>query len=277
MKKLENVTMRQAERHPNGKAVTEWEQAKVILKACEEEDRAATEEEQRKLARLVNFTVHTTGDKMEGFNSVSTSCHDNNGCAARAAIPGSICSKCFAMNQLQRQPTTDDSATRNGAILRRVVIAPAAWAEVKRFDKAGPNATATGAFRFESFGDLDNSKAGVTQAVNYCMIAKAFPNVNFAIWTKAPAVLVKAFELVGKPENLRAVWSSLYEDRVDIIPVNYKKWFDGRFTVWSSKAAAEAAGVAINCAKHCAGCMKCYQGPGWMEIHELEKKIGNEY
>lgn len=277
MKTLESVTMRQAAKYPEGKAARDWKHAKEILSTIEKEDRAATEEEQRELARLVSFTIHTEGDKMEGFNSCSTSCKDNAGCAARAKIPGSICEKCFAQQQLARYGSLEDSATRNSAILRRVVIAPAVWAEVKRFDKAGPNATATGAFRFESFGDLDNSAAGVTQAVNYIMIAKAFPNVHFAIWTKAPRILAKAFELVGKPANLRAVLSSLYENRVDAIPEGLHKWFDGRFTVWASKAAATAAGVEINCAKHCSTCMKCYTGEGWQEIHELEKKAGNEY
>ena len=125
MKTLESVTMRQAAKYPEGKAATDWKLAKGILAVIEKEDRAATEEEQRELARLVSFTIHTEGDKMEGFNSCSTSCKDNAGCAARAKIPGSICEKCFAQQQLARYGSLEDSATRNSAILRRVVIAPA--------------------------------------------------------------------------------------------------------------------------------------------------------
>lgn len=270
MKKIEEITIRQAAKYPNGKAASKWARVAPILQKAERGEEL-TAEELRTLAQAVNFTTHNPADKLGGFNSVSTAVHCNGGCKARAAIPGSICAHCYAATQTARQATLDDSLTINHAILTRVVIPPEIWREVHAYAEGSPLAAPSGCFRFESFGDLDASRAGVTQATNYINIARAFPSVHCAIWTKCPTVLVSAFEQVGKPDNLRAIYSSLYIDKISEIADGLRKWFDGRFTVWTDAKTCEAAGYAYNCPKRCRDCGKCYKADGWTEIHELKK------
>ena len=48
------------------------------------------------MSNLVWVTNHSEGTKMEGIQSISTSCLANPICEARKKIKGSICEKCYA-------------------------------------------------------------------------------------------------------------------------------------------------------------------------------------
>ncbi|MDY4855943.1 MAG: hypothetical protein SO155_07995, partial [Candidatus Ventricola sp.] len=121
----------------------------------------------------VHFTLNHTG-KMEGMQSLSTSCLCNPACAARMKDPSSICSHCFAAAMHKRYGALADCMENNSRILSGRLF------EVSELPMIN-----AAFFRFEPFGDLIN----VTHARNYLRICKRNPWTRFALWTKNPAFL----------------------------------------------------------------------------------------
>lgn len=195
--------------------------------------------------------------KLDGINSLSTCCLDNVFCIARMKDPESICSHCYASTQQKSQGPLASLNTINGIILRNVII------PVKYFKKYFSRENLSKFFRFESFGDVQN----ITQCINYINLAKAFPRLNFAVWTKNSNVWTKAFLQEGKPENLVYIVSSNKVNKREEVKSGY---IDHTFTVYDKKAIAKNA-IRINCGgKVCKECIKrkvnCY-------FHNTEKDI----
>ena len=205
----------------------------------------------------LHFTIKHYG-KMSGVCSLSTSCKDNITCINRVKQGDSVCAKCFAMNQLSRWASMRPCLKKNLDILtsRKLTLKeiPIIY-------------TPSNLFRFESFGDCMNE----TQAINYLLIAKNNPSVNFAAWTKNTAFYIKACEKIGKPSNLQLIKSSVKINEVDKLADSEKPFFNKVFTVYS-KDFIENHNVKINCgAKSCATCRRCYEDRKTVYISEILK------
>lgn len=199
----------------------------------------------------LHFTVNHTG-KMEGLESLSTSCAINTRCMRNALIEGSICSKCYASAQLKRYKNMNSPLENNARILSSIipkVLLPTITVQM---------------FRFESFGDLMCRN----QVINYFNICKANPNVNFALWTKNPDIIASAIrEGNTKPENLNIIVSSLFINQIS--PCKHD-FIDKIFTVYS-KDYIEEHNVEINCgARSCFECRKCYEKN---DIRHISEKL----
>jgi hypothetical protein len=108
-------------------------------------------------------------------------------------------------------------------------------------------------FRFESFGDIYND----IQVADYFNICTKNPHVNFALWTKNPAVIDRAIKMgFKKPENIVILLSSLY---VNVVADASKfPFIDKVFTVYDVATIANE-NVNINCgARSCLTCQRCY-------------------
>lgn len=205
----------------------------------------------------VHFTLNHTG-KMEGMQSLSTSCICNPACLARMQDPESICSHCFAAAMHKRYSNLGACLEKNTLVLSSRLFE---ICELPMINAAF--------FRFESFGDLGS----VTQARNYIRLAKRNPWTRFALWTKNPAILARAIDLEGgKPENLNVILSSPYIN----VPCERSGWpfVDKTFTVWDKAGQKElqAAGGCINCgSKKCIDCLVCYTKNDVTAINESLK------
>lgn len=206
----------------------------------------------RKISGL-HFTTRHTG-KMAGMISISTSVTTNERCAKNAAIPGSICEKCFAAKQMRVFPGMDTPMIENQRILTSSVLPLELLPELNALY-----------FRFEAFGDLNNA----TQVKNYFNLCHKNPRVKFALWTKNPDYIAEAIaDGYEKPENLNVVLSSLFINKQRPNPFPF---VDKVFTVYSPDHIKENA-VEINCgARSCFSCGLCYEKNGVTVINEKLK------
>ena len=201
----------------------------------------------------IHFTLNHTG-KMEGMQSLSTSCVCNPACMARMKDDKSICSHCFAAAMHNRYSALAIRMEQNTRILSS-----------KLFQHEELPLINAAFFRFESFGDLGS----VTQARNYLRICKRNPWTRFALWTKNPGYLAQAIKLEGKPDNLNVILSSPYMNTT--VDASRFDFVDKTFTVWA-KDAIKAQNVAINCgSKKCMDCLICYTKNDVREVNEILK------
>ena len=203
----------------------------------------------RKISGL-HFTTRHSG-KMAGMVSISTSVTTNERCKKNAAIPGSVCEKCFAAKHMRVFTNNAAPLEENQRILTRDILP----------DEKLPIINSL-YFRFEAFGDLNNS----IQVINYFNMCYKNPGVKFALWTKNPDYIAEAIAAgYEKPENLNIVLSSLFlnQERKNPFP-----FVDKVFTVYDPDYI-EKNDVEINCgAKSCFSCGLCY--------NKNEVKIINE-
>lgn len=205
--------------------------------------------------KQLHVTKQHTG-KMQGLQSLSTACTINKHCKKYAAINGAICQKCFAAAMFKRYGDNFNNAFVNNYNILTSEILPLESLPVINCLY----------FRFEAFGDLDNEK----QFINYLNIAENNPRVNFAIWTKTPAIMQNVFNMgYKKPDNLNIIVSSLFINKV--ANFNQYNFIDKVFTVYDKKYAAEND-IKINCgARDCSTCLKCYTKNDIKYINELVK------
>lgn len=200
--------------------------------------------------------------KMAGIPSISTSVLENPICQKRREQKDSICSKCFAANTAARYSSLANNLKSNLELLSGEVLPLDA---LPQFITELSNIV-----RFESFGDLAN----VNQAINYLNIARVNPGIRFAIWTKNIGILAKAVEMVGKPDNVRVIYSSPIVNHAIDVEKTQRAFdcIDAVFTVYDKKHVAEN-NVEINCgAKSCITCRNCYDRPDfYSDIREQMK------
>lgn len=130
----------------------------------------------------VHYTVKHSG-KMEGMQSLSTSCLCNKYCKNRSINSDLVCSHCYAQRQMKMYKNLNACLERNTKILTGRIL--------KEVEIPMINASF---FRFESFGDLIN----VTQVINYFHICKKNKHVHFALWTKNPWIIEEALDASEK-------------------------------------------------------------------------------
>lgn len=202
----------------------------------------------------VHFTLNHTG-KMEGMQSLSTSCICNPACLVRMQDPESICSHCFAAAMHKRYSNLGVCLEKNTEILSG-----------RLFEVCELPMINAAYFRFESFGDLGS----VTQARNYIRLAKRNPWTRFALWTKNPGYLANAIREEGKPDNLNVILSSPYINT----PCDASRWdfVDKTFTVWDKWGENHIGHDKINCgSRKCLDCLLCYTKNNVTAINESLK------
>lgn len=201
----------------------------------------------------LHFTTKHTG-KMAGMASISTSVTTNARCAKNAQVKGSICELCYAAKQMKFYPSMEKPMIENQRILTSEILPAEKLPTINNLY-----------FRFESFGDLNNS----TQVKNYFNICYKNPRVKFALWTKNPDYIAAAIlDGYEKPDNLNIVLSSLFvnKERKTRYP-----FIDKVFTVYDPDYI-EKNNVQINCgAKNCFTCGLCYEKNGISVINEKLK------
>lgn len=233
----------------------------------------------RKSKFCVNYSPLIVSDymsgKMSGIPSVSTSVLLNKICQARQKVPGSICEKCFAENVLARYSDAAKNAESNYYLLTEAVL-PA-----ELFPVYGNTRIA----RIESFGDVST----VEQAINYCTLCRVNPDVVFGWWTKNVEIVAAAFDIVGKPENVVFIQSSVFVNQRE---EKRSPYVDKVFTVYDDefltaipeinacldklagldKKAAKAEkqrifeALFVNCGgRNCLACGQCYSKKSTVE------------
>ena len=191
----------------------------------------------------VHVSVHTDG-KLQGFSSISTASWKNPFCQAMQEGADTVCSRCYTKKPyLKCRKRLADALERNHDYLTTHELTD---------EEAAAVPIHTLVCRIESFGGVKS----VLHAVNLVLIAKMHPLTTFGVWTKRPEKYISAFNVFGKPSNLRFIVSSpLLNKQIpyDKIP----KYADRIFTVWEKDKVPE--GLRINCGgKKCATCMLCY-------------------
>ena len=195
---------------------------------------------------------HGMTGKMEGIDSISTSCILNTFCEARKKDPDSVCSHCYATRLLAFREGANRCYERNLCTLRNLLPK---W-------KAARAVFTTRLGRFEAFGDLSS----VTHARNYLRIARANPDTRFAIWTKNWNLLATAIKEEGGkcPRNLSIVLSSnklngsFTEEQLERIQA--KMHVDHVFEVYTPEYLKEHPEVKIECGgRKCLECGRCYR------------------
>ena len=199
----------------------------------------------------LHITTHADGSKMQDIRSISSNAADNPRCQARQAHAGSICAHCFSAALTAMRKGLAKATTENGEILRERLLTP------EEIPAINDNI-----FRFESFGDTANK----THAANFMLIAAANPGTVFSVWTKNPDHYRQALrDGIRKPANLIIILSIPALDAPYINPARIKAvnpFIDKIFAVYTSRAAARAAGFPINCgAYQCKKCLRCYTIP----------------
>ena len=194
--------------------------------------------------------------KMEGMQSISTPCSINERCKRNAEVPGSICSKCYAMQLLSYRHCTEEHLIENYDLLNDHMLQPD---ELPFINAAF--------FRIEAFGDV----ASVMQAANYIEIIRYNKHCNFAVFTKNPDLYKAAFKDHPKPSNMIFIVSSLFLNKVSEA---YKAFpeIDIIFTCYEAEYAIQH-NININCgSRSCIGCRNCYTvQPGLRFVNEIVK------
>lgn len=203
---------------------------------------------------VIHVTRKHTG-KMEGNQSISTSCRFNDRCSKYAKIPGSVCAHCYAQKMHDMYKNLGPCLQKNAEILTSVIL-----------DRSEMPKITNSIFRFEAFGDLINA----TQAKNYFNICEAYPKTAFALWTKNPDIIEEAInDGYKKPENLQIIVSSLFKNKV--YDGKQYDFIDRIFTVYDKDYILEN-GVNVNCGKKkCIDCQLCYHKNNVKHINELLK------
>lgn len=210
---------------------------------------------------IINVCVNHTG-KMAGMYSISTACTLNEYCLKRSKNPDSICANCFAQTMFKNPwyKWTLKRCEHNTHVLTTSILDVDDLPLINAF-----------AFRFESFGDIQNT----TQVINYFNICRLNPRVIFALWTKNPFIIANAIRAgYSKPSNLIIIYSSPIKNKpVSLAKIqNVFPFVDKVFTVWTNTDTAAAHDVKINCgARACLKCLRCYTIGGDNEIAELLK------
>ena len=212
----------------------------------------------------------TLGGKMEKMLGISTNAKLNPLCQKRhgCGMGCTICENCFAYGDINQYHAFDNNLAHNYEILSHEIP----WGKLPEIDPAKAPL-----IRFESHGDLFSD----IQAVNYFNIALKNRLSAFALWTKNPWHTATAVEKVGKPANLRLVFSWLYKVGCDEdLQKAYKTWdaikeiypwFDSIFIVLTKEYAANHSEL-VNCgARDCYKCSVCYTGNEEF-IYEIEKQ-----
>ena len=198
------------------------------------------------------ITDHITFEheaKMNGIISLSTYVGKNRFCQARCNnCDNAICKYCYADSLTQQRQGLKNKLIRMHAILTNIALTaddiPVIDSELYPY------------FRFESFGDINNT----IQINNYNLIAAMNPDINFTLWSKNPGIIQNAINNgMVLSVNLVIGLSSLYLNKPELDKAQKYSFIRFLFTVYDNDYIREH-NVIINCgARHCISCGICYK------------------
>lgn len=202
--------------------------------------------------------------KMQDIPATSTSCHMNPRCIARSRCPELVCFHCFADSTLNQYDALDYNLMVATNILTQEYIA---WDDLPEYKDNVEEG------RWEAFGDIINE----LQVINYLNTTAKNPHVDFALWSKNPDIIKRAFDRgYEKPKNLTIIYSSPKVNEQVKLEDLHKAGFtfiDKTFTVWEHEYALEH-NIPINCCdgtkpRQCKyDCGLCYHDKTVTEINE---------
>lgn len=249
-----------------GYAITREELEKEYTAVSHADIEKETKKNQLKVTRKHN-------GKMEGMQSLSTSCALNELCMKCSKHKDKVCSKCYSQAMHKRYTNLAKMLEVNHHILTE-----------RRLTKDEIKALNINSlyFRFEAFGELNN----VIQLANYIDICNSYPNTQFTLWTKHEKVLNDGFNTINnlkKPKNLRIGLSGFFlDDETHTSPIikAIRTYIDFYFNVYTLdylknkfNGDLKAIDNFINCGgKKCLDCLKCYKpNKKTMIINEMLK------
>ena len=202
--------------------------------------------------RKMIIADHITYDhdaKMHGIISVSTYVGMNAFCQARCNnCDNAICQYCYAMSLTDMRQGLKNKLVRMHAILTSVALTaddiPVIDSEKYKY------------FRFESFGDINNT----IQINNYNLFAAVNADINFTLWSKNPGIIQSAINNgMVLSDNLIIGLSSLYLNTPELEKAQKYSFIRFLFTVYDDDYIREH-NIKINCgARHCISCGICYK------------------
>lgn len=199
--------------------------------------------------------------KLKGVPAINTSPLDNPFCERMSQAAGSICSFCYSRKMVAGIRRNCRKGWRsNGEILSTRLLSDE---EIRalRLDEKAP----FGIVRFSAHGELINQ----VHCRNLIAIARAYPELTFALWTKRLDVVHECLHEISKPVNLVIIYSNPAVDAVipvTGIQVRYP-FVDKVFNV-----VAKGSDADVNCgARSCATCKLCYNKDTTSEIIEKLK------
>ena len=212
---------------------------------------------------------HITYDhdaKMNGIISLSTYVGFNRYCQTRCNnCDNAICKYCYAASLTNCREGLKNRLIRMHAVFTMV--------ELFADDIPVIDTDLYPYFRFESFGDLNNT----IQVNNYNLFAAVNSDINFTLWTKNPGIIQRAIDNgMIKSDNLIIGLSSLYLNTPEIEKAKKYTFIRFLFTVYDDDYI-KTHNIVINCgAKHCLSCGICYKylheyREGLMIINERKK------
>ena len=101
-------------------------------------------------------------------------------------------------------------------------------------------------------------------ARNFIRIAQRQPDTIFSLWTKKPALILKALVSMKleKPKNLILIYSNPKVNTTAKLPYMFDKVFN----------AVTDDGDEVNCTGKCKDCMLCYSHNDVEQVYEIKKK-----
>ena len=207
--------------------------------------------ERMALIRMVPCNLHEDG-KIEGISSIDSSCGACDFCQkmqmAAEKNPLIICKYCYDEKQERYRKGMAQRHALTAAILSLVLFDISELATIP----------ATDTVREDSSGDVVN----VIHARNYIRFSYAHPYANVALWAKNVEAVTEAFDIEGKPQNMKFIQSSIMIGK----KAKLSKYADNTFTVYLTEEEVLAAiknGANPCNGRKCKDCgMRCYKD-GW--------------
>lgn len=205
-----------------------------------------TREKEVKMEKIY-ITKHK-GGKMDGMVSINFGIKP--ACHWRAAIPNSVCSKCYAIKTMSRYAfRAQERYTKN-------LLALMSGVDTRGIVPAGS------VVRINAMGEVGS----VEEQLAYFRMCRENPDVLFVQWTKEIEYIYGAMAQEQKPENLRLIFSGLMLNfEAPLMP-----GFSHTFTVWDNPETR--SDVWICSGKKCRECMYCYE-KGIGEYKHIKEKL----
>lgn len=224
--------------------------AKWAVFTANEKNAAVDPAARRAILETLQPVYHNT-HKIAGLDSIDSGAGTCTFCAnmRKSNNPLLICKYCYDIKNEGLYPAVGPAHAYQVRAWSHVLFTVDEMRETLKFHKKAV------AVRFNSSGDLENA----VHAINYFRVAKAFPDINFALWSKNIQAVRAAAAAEGVPENLVLIYSVPEIDNTPAVPpAPFKYAFCVCSTTERVNAAVDTGANECN-GKMCSECgYKCY-------------------
>jgi hypothetical protein len=181
------------------------------------------------------LSISTHSGKLGGIPSINTSPYRNEYCSVMSAVPGTVCSVCYARRLTWFRKALETICVDNGDLLRVYPMAARVPWFAERY------------VRLHSFGELIN----VAHLLNFYDIARGNPEVTFALWTKRKELVKRGGT---PPDNVVLIYSVTQLDPPKRL-LRVPRGFHHTYAVFTT---------GPDCGARCLDCLRCYtrESPG---------------